>query len=155
MIRPATPEDKNALLEVAMASGLFEPEQVGELAEMLGNHFDADEASEIWLTDDEDGRPVGVAYAAPERMTDGTWNLYLVALHPDHQRKGRGKAILEHVEKLLTDHGVRVMLVETAGTDDFDYVRSFYAKSGYNEEARIGEFYEAGVDKVVYRKALR
>lgn len=154
MIRTTTPQDKEQLLEVARASGLFEPEQVGELDEMLSSYFGNNESCDIWLTDAEDELPIGVAYAAPERMTDGTWNLYLIAIHPDCQRNGRGKALLKHVENILVERAVRVLLVETAGTDDFDYVRAFYAKSGYKEEARIREYYEAGVDKVVYRKAL-
>ncbi len=153
MIRATIPEDKEHLLEIAAASGLFESEHLGELAGMLTTHFD-DGTGDIWLTSEADQKPIGVAYVAPERMTHGTWNLYWIAVHPDHQRKGQGKALLAHVEKLLAERGVRVLLVETAGTDDFDYVRAFYAKSGYHEEARIREFYEAGVDKVVYRKAL-
>jgi hypothetical protein len=36
----------------------------------------------------------------------------------------------------------------------FEYVRSFYRKSGYGEEARIREFYKAGDDKIIFRKAL-
>jgi hypothetical protein len=56
---------------------------------------------------------------------------------------------------MLTERGERVLLVETAGTDDFDYVRSFYRQNSYEEEARIREFYTAGVDKIVFRKALK
>lgn len=95
-----------------------------------------------------------MAYVAPERMTEGTWNLYLIAVHPHHQRQGCGKSMLQYVEKMLTEKGERVLLVETSGTDDFEYVREFYRKSGYEEEARIREFYAAGVDKIVFRKKL-
>jgi ribosomal protein S18 acetylase RimI-like enzyme len=62
--------------------------------------------------------------------------------------------MLQYVEKMLTEKGERVLLVETSGTDDFEYVREFYRKSGYEEEARIREFYAAGVDKIVFRKKL-
>jgi ribosomal protein S18 acetylase RimI-like enzyme len=154
MIRLATPDDTKTLIAVAEASGLFEPQQTDELAQMLVQHFDAATNSpDLWFTDD-DGGPVGVAYAAPERMTDGTWNLYLLAIHPGCQRQGRGKALLGHVEHLLAERGERVLLIETSGTDDFDYVRAFYRNSGYTEEARIREFYAVGVDKIVFRKAL-
>ena len=44
--------------------------------------------------------------------------------------------------------------METAGVDDFDYVRKFYENNGFETEARIRDFYEAGVDKVVFRKSL-
>jgi Acetyltransferase (GNAT) family len=121
MIRPTIPADTNALMALAAASGLFEPSQTAELAEMLGQHF-AGDSPDYWLTD-EDQEPVGVAYVAPERMTEGTWNLYLIAVCPDRlwrkrsyrQRQGRGQKLLEHVEQLLIDRGERVLLVETAG----------------------------------------
>ena len=97
---------------------------------------------------------MGIAYVAPERMTEGTWNLYLIAVHPNHQKKGYGKSLLQHVEQTLADQGERILLVETAGTDDFEYVRMFYRNNGYEEEARIREFYASGIDKIVFRKLL-
>jgi ribosomal protein S18 acetylase RimI-like enzyme len=55
---------------------------------------------------------------------------------------------------MLAERGERVLLVETSGTEDFEYVRAFYRKNGYEEEARIREFYAAGVDKIIFRKML-
>ncbi len=154
MIRFTTPEDTDAILALAEATGLFEADQIEELAQMLDQYFNRGITSpDIWLTD-EDSKPVGVAYVAPERMTHGTWNLYLIAIHPDHQKQGRGAALLRSVEQMLTERGERVLLVETSGTDDFEYVRQFYRKSGYEEEARIRDFYVDGVDKVIFRKPL-
>jgi ribosomal protein S18 acetylase RimI-like enzyme len=154
MIRLTTPDDTNALLALAEATGLFESNQIEELAQMLAQHFsDKTNSQGIWFSD-YDNETVGVAYVAPERMTEGTWNLYLIAIHPNHQRQGRGAALLRHVEQMLTKSGERVLLVETSGLDDFEYVRAFYRKSGYEEEARIREFYKAGDDKIIFRKAL-
>lgn len=155
MIRLTTPDDTIALIALAAASGLFDPNQTDDLAQMLDRHFsDKDEIQDIWLTD-YDNEPVGIAYIAPERMTEGTWNLYLIAVHPDRQKQGRGKALLSYVEQMLMKRGERILLVETAGTDDFEYVREFYRQNGYEEEARIREFYTAGIDKIVFRKALK
>jgi ribosomal protein S18 acetylase RimI-like enzyme len=155
MIRLTTPDDTTALIALAAASGLFDPNQTDDLAQMLDKHFsDKDETQDIWLTD-YDNEPVGIAYIAPERMTEGTWNLYLIAVHPDRQKQGRGKALLSYIEQMLMERGERILLVETAGTDDFEYVREFYRQNGYEEEARIREFYTAGVDKIVFRKALK
>jgi ribosomal protein S18 acetylase RimI-like enzyme len=155
MIRLTTPDDTNKLLDLAEATGLFEPNQIEELDQMLGQYFsDGINTEGLWFTDDEN-ELVGVVYVAPERMTEGTWNLYLIAVHPDYQRKGRGAALLNHVEQMLAERGERVLLVETSGLEDFEYVRTFYRKSGYEEEARIREFYKAGDDKIIFRKALR
>ena len=155
MIRLTTSKDTTALIALATATGLFEPNQADELAQMLDRHFYFEnDNQDLWFTDDDHG-VVGVAYVAPERMTEGTWNLYLIAIHPDRQRQGRGVALLRHVEKVLTDRGERVLLVETSSLESFEYVRSFYRQSGYNEEARIREFYKAGDDKIIFRKALK
>lgn len=154
MIRSIADRDTTALIALAEATGLFEPDQTEDLAQMLHGHFSGEaENQDLWLVDDENGI-VGIAYVAPERMTEGTWNLYLIAIHPDHQRQGRGKALLRHIEQMLAERGVRLLLVETSGLENFEYVRAFYRKSGYDEEARIREFYKAGDDKIVFRKAL-
>lgn len=150
MIRPTTAHDHQALIDLATQSGLFEPDQTELLAEMLAQPSETD----VWLTDEQDGVPVGVAYLAPEKMTDGTWNLYWIAVHPGVQRQGRGRALLAYVETWLREREQRMLLVETAGIDEFDYVRQFYASQGYRSVACIPEFYEAGVDKIVFCKSL-
>ncbi len=150
MIRPTIETDFDALIAIATASGLFEPDQT----ELLSNMLQSPSEHDVWFTDDDGNGPVGVAYMAPEKMTHGTWNLYWIALHPNHQRSGRGKAILRHVENWLTARGERLLLVETAGIDEFEYVREFYVNNGFEAEARIRDFYDAAVDKVVFRKVL-
>ncbi len=37
---------------------------------------------------------------------------------------------------------------------EFERTRAFYRSLGYEEEARIRSFYQAGEDKIVYRKLL-
>ncbi|HEX8704660.1 MAG TPA: GNAT family N-acetyltransferase [Myxococcaceae bacterium] len=151
VIRPVTPQDTVALMAVLDATGLF-PGSV--LEELLKDHFAGRSGDgHHWLTYDDDG-PVGVAYYAPERMTQGTWNVYLMAVHPNCQGGGRGAALLAHMERTLAARGGRVVLVETSGLDSFERTRAFYRKCGYHQEARIREFYQAGEDKIVFWKKL-
>ena len=149
-IRPVVRDDSAALKGVIDATGLFPAEM---LDGMLAGYLAGTAGDDSWLTID-DGGPVAVAYVAPERMTAGTWNLYLIAVHPGHQSRGRGAALLRHVEQALATRGARVLLVETSGLPEFARTRAFYRTNGYDEEARIREFYAAGEDKVVFRKAL-
>ena len=79
MIRFITPNDTNALLTLAEATQLFESAQIEELAQMLKQHFSHEtDSQDLWLTD-ENHEPVDVVYVAPERMTEATWNLYLMS----------------------------------------------------------------------------
>jgi ribosomal protein S18 acetylase RimI-like enzyme len=154
MIRPTIPDDATALIAIADAIGFFEPNELEELSEMLTDYFGGDSDSDhFWITDDDNG-PVGVAYCEPERMTDGTWNLQFIAIRPDRQGQGRGAILLRYVEQKLTACGGRMLLVETSGLPSFERTRAFYAKCGYEEEARIRDFYAAGGDKIVFRKML-
>ena len=152
MIRDTISDDIDGLITLAKATGLFEEEQLDELTATIEQCCQG-ETNEICVTDFETD-PVGVAYLAPERMTDGTWNLYLLAVHPKYQRQGRGAALIDYVEKRLIQDKVRLLLVETAGTDDFEYVREFYRQNGFQQEATVRDFYIAGVDKIIFRKDL-
>ena len=154
MIRPATPDDKKALMAIADAIGLFSPQEFEELGGMLAEYFDGNLGSDhFWIVYD-DGGPVGVAYYAPEPYAYGTWNLYFIAVHPNLQGKGLGAKLLRYVEQMLAERGERLLLVETSGLPNFERTRAFYRKHGYDEEARIREFYRAGDDKIIFRKAL-
>lgn len=155
MIRPVTLNDTEAVVALIKALGLFEPNEVAELSDMLSEHLSSSPSpKDMWFVDDQNGSLVSVAYVAPERMTEGTWNLYLIAVHTDYQKQGRGAALLDYVEQTLARQGERVLLVETMALDEFQYVRTFYQKNGFVEAARIKEFYAAGADKVIFWKAL-
>ena len=146
--------DVPRLKAVIGATGLFPPPL---LDDMLVDYFGAQRSDDVWLTADgagPDRGPVAVAYVAPERMTSGTWNLLLVAVDPASQGRGVGAALVHEVERALAERGARVLLVETSGLPEFTRARAFYRATGYHEEARIREFYAAGEDKVVFRKAL-
>lgn len=150
-VRAVLREDVPGLKAVIDACGLFPSDMVDG---MLAGYLDGSEAEAIWLVTENGDQPFGVAYCAPERMTSGTWNLYLIALHPERQEQGHGTDVLAHLERLLAARGERVLLVETSGLPEFARTRAFYARRGFDEEARIRDFYQAGEDKVVFRKAL-
>lgn len=153
-IRPVAAADVPALEAVVDRTGLFPSELLGG---MLAGYLAGQAGDELWLTVDDgarDAAPVAVAYAAPERMTAGTWNLYLIAVRPDRQGRGVGARLVRHVESALAARAARVLLVETSGLPAFAGTRAFYRANGYVEEARIREFYAAGEDKVVFWKAL-
>ena len=131
-------------------TGLFPSEM---LPEMLAPSL-AGETEAFWLTCHYDGEAVGLCYTVPEELADGTWNMLALAVRPDLQGNGLGAALVAAAEQRLTEMGQRILLVDTSGTDGFALTRSFYAKNGYVEEARIRDFWADGDDKVIFRKAI-
>lgn len=61
---------------------------------------------------------------------------------------------MAHLEGVLSGKGHRLLLVETSGNQEYAGTRAFYERIGYGEEGRIRDFYQAGEDKVIYRKQL-
>lgn len=124
------------------------------LEEMLADYFTNPSSHDIWLTAEGNQVPIAVAYCAPERLTEGTYNLYLIAVHKDFRDKGIGAAIMLHIEQLLREQEMRILLVETSGLPEFEPTRAFYDKCNYHREAIIRDFYKEGEDKVIFWKKL-
>ena len=155
MIRPIAPNDEQVVMAIAKAIDLFSSQELEEFGCMLTEYFNRNmDSDRFWITYDNGNSPVGVAYYAPEPYTQGTWNLYFIAVHPDSQGQGYGARLLHYIEQMLAERGERVLLVETSGLSNFERTRAFYRKQGYEEEARIREFYKAGDDKIIFGKAL-
>lgn len=156
-IRPVILNDMPALKTVIDANELFPSEM---LDDMMSDYFAYENSQDIWLTYQENepiarrSLAVGIAYCAPEKMTEGTWNLYLIAVHPDYQGQGIGTSMVRYIEQMLAARGERILLVETSSLASFEGTRGFYRKCGYEQEAQIREFYQAGEDKIVFRKSL-
>lgn len=148
-IRPLEANDLPALVALIDSTGLFPGELLPDMAIPF---LDPSSSTDEWFVLTMDEQPAAVAYVVPERLTQGTYNLLLIAVHADHQGKGLGKDLLAHVESQLSGTGGRLLLVETSGLPDFERTRQFYLKNGYVIEARIREFYAPGEDKIVFRK---
>ncbi len=150
-IRESRAADAPGLQQIAAETGLFPPEM---LAGMLDPVL-AGEAEAIWLTGLIDNQIAGFCYAVPEALTDGTWNMLALAVSPGQQGSGLGAALVRGLEDRLRGASQRVLIVDTSGTEAFARTRRFYAQNLYEEEARIRDYWAAGDDKVIFRKALQ
>ena len=150
-IRPVEKRDLPALKAVLTSSELFPAEL---LDDMITDYLNNQESADIWFTTVAEGRPISIAYCAPEQMTSGTFNLYAIAVHKQYQGQGIGKQMMQYIEDLLREAGHRILLVETSGLADYALTREFYHKCQYTQEATIRDFYEAGEDKIVFWKKL-
>jgi ribosomal protein S18 acetylase RimI-like enzyme len=157
MIRLGQIEDGEAILQLAEVTFGFGPDELAVVRESLPGRGGP---NDVHLVDVEGDAIVGMAYFAPERMTDGTWNLYMLGVLPSHRRGGRASRLIEAVEANLlarTDNRGRLLIVETIPEEnetDFAAANALYKRHGFAEVARIPEFYAAGTDKLVYAKHL-
>ena len=145
--------------------GLFEPgDELAGFRVMISEHLAEDSTSaedNRWAvgfdgaTDDPNKcNLIGGAYYAPEQFAEGVTNLYFIASRPDVRGKGIGSALLQFVENDCKERGIRMLIVETSGKEEFEQTRNFYKKNHYEEEGTIRDYYSFGDDKVIFRKLL-
>ena len=146
IIRPLRQVDLPPAQALIAAVDLFPPEM---LPDMVAPFLEGSDV--LWLIA---GDCAAIAHAAPEQLTDGTWNLLLLAVDPARQRLGLGRRLVAAVEATLLAKGALLLLVETSGQPDFAGQRRFYRKLGFRREARIRDYYQVGDDKVIFAKAL-
>ncbi len=157
-IRAATASDLNRIKDIAVAAEMFTPQEVEFFDDMLHGALDGSLDGHHWLVAGSDSKSVvGAAQFAPEPFADRMWNLYFIAVDPAHQGLGIGSALMAHAEADLRGRGeeiTRTLVVETSSTDQYARTRQFYLGLGYDEEARIRQFYGPDDDKVVFWKSL-
>jgi ribosomal protein S18 acetylase RimI-like enzyme len=152
MIRATIANDTAALMKIVESSGQFDADSLAHVKGTLLDYL-ASNSDGLWFTAD-DGEPVGVAYCAPEAVTNGTWNLLMLWTRQDKSSQGHGKALLNHLEGEFARRAARLLIVETSGLPVFEVARSFYSGCGFTPEARIRNFFADGDDKLVYTKSL-
>ncbi len=154
-IRSATLEDSSQVRDIAIATGLFDADSWPEIATVMTESVEAAETDHVWIVLETGGAVIGAAYYAPEPFAHRMWNMYFLGVLPGHQGSGAGRALVAHVEQALRERGERVLIIETSGLESFEATRTFYARNGYDEEARIRDFYGPGDNKVVFWKSLQ
>jgi ribosomal protein S18 acetylase RimI-like enzyme len=97
---------------------------------------------------------IGYACYGATPGTEGTYDLYWIAVHPEHQGEGGGSRLLDEVERRLIEREARMLIVETSARDGYESTRRFYERRGYVESATIPDFYAVNDDRVIYTKRL-
>ncbi|MEM9992456.1 MAG: GNAT family N-acetyltransferase [Bacteroidota bacterium] len=151
MIRKATKQDVNALKKVLDSIELFPADL---LEDMMADYLNNSASKDIWFTKVDKEMPISIGFCAPEKLTQGTYNLYAIGVRKDKQGQGIGSEMMTFLEDKLVQVGARILIVETSGTEGFESTRAFYEKLNYTKEAIIRDFWAEGDDKVVYWKRL-
>jgi ribosomal protein S18 acetylase RimI-like enzyme len=157
------PDHRGRLGELLVGTGAFNADEVAVALAL----FDASQAPADATQDDaadavdyefvgafEDEHLVGYACFGATPATDGTYDLYWLAVDPAVQGRGIGRALVRDVEGKLIARGGRLLVVETSSRPDYAGTRQFYARSGYAEAARVRDFYAPADDRILLTTRL-
>jgi ribosomal protein S18 acetylase RimI-like enzyme len=152
-VRPLHPTHRSEIDEIVRSTGVFSSGEVAVALEVLDAGLAGDTGYELLGAFDRD-RLIGYACFGATPATDRTYDLYWIAVRPDAQRTGAGSALMAEVERRLASRAARMVVVETSSREDYAPTREFYHRRGYEEAARLRDFYAAGDDRVVLSKRM-
>ena len=157
------PRDRARVAELLVSTAVFSVEEIDvalQLFDASVGHVGGAGADDAHMADYEftgafeGDRLVGYACSGPTPATEGTFDLYWLAVDAAAQGKGIGTTLVREVERELRDRGARMLLVETSSRPDYSNTRAFYARCGYREAARIKDFYAPADDRIMLTTRL-
>jgi ribosomal protein S18 acetylase RimI-like enzyme len=147
--------DKPALITLLRATPEFKPAEVVVAEEVIDSYL-ADPAGSGYNTlVVEDGPAIsGYICYGPTPLTEGTWDVYWMAVSAEKQDKGVGGALLAYAEDKIKEAKGRLIVIETSSQLSYVKSRRFYSNHGYEAIARLPDFYAPGDDKIILQKRL-
>ena len=165
-LAPLRPEDRARVTELLIATAAFSSEEVAVALELFDETFnelcrpERSEGPVLVFPDYEfvgaydNQHLLGYACFGPTPATEGTYDLYWLAVDPAAQGRGAGRALVQWVERELGSRGGRLLVVETSSRPDYEHTREFYARGGYAEAARVRDFYAPADDRIILTTRL-
>ena len=158
-IRSLAPDDLSRIHEIVTAAGNFSDQEIAIAMELVDEALETgEESGYIVVVAEIPGAAaavMGYACYGPTPLTEGTYDLYWIAVHPEAQGRGVGKALIRHAEEDIRSRGGRLLLIETSSREEYNATIAFYERTNYELAARIKNFYRIGDDKLIFSKELK
>lgn len=145
--------DKAAILDILKRTPEFKPGEVVVAEEVIDSYLcDPLTSGYNIMVAELDSSVVGYVCYGITPLTEGTWDLYWIAVSSEKQGKRLGRSLSKYAEDDIKKAGGRLLLVETSSLPGYEKTRKFYRSNGYELVARIADFYSPGDDKLVFEK---
>ena len=155
-IRSLVEKDRARLLSILIKTRAFTSAEIDvamELIDIVLKDKNQEDYEIDCMADDQD-QAIGYICYGLAPMTQGTFDLYWIAVAPDSQEKGVGSKLLSFLEEVVKEEGGRMILADTSTIPQYEKTRKFYLKNGFQEEARIRDYYHPGNDRITFCRRL-
>jgi ribosomal protein S18 acetylase RimI-like enzyme len=88
-------------------------------------------------------------------MTQGTFDLYWIVVDPHFQGKGIGSKLLGFLEDIVRGQGGRMILADASTVPQYEKTQNFYLLNGFQEVARVADYYYPGNDRITFCKRIK
>ena len=156
MIRGFVAADRLPVIELLRSTGNFTAVEIGIAAELIDTILDQPAQQDYYAFVDAAGPDVtGFLLLGQTPATAGTWDMYWIAVHPNHHGSGVATALDCFAEAFVQSRGGYWILAETSSQESYARTRAFYRKRNYQVVARIPDYYRYNDDLIVFGKRLK
>jgi len=154
IIRELKSSDRAPLMQILAETAMFTPAEIDVAMELIDIALTKPEQTDylIYVAVDSLAKVTGYVCYGPTPATEGTYDLYWIAVAPHIQGKGIGKDLLNYVEEAVQSKRGHLIIIETSSQEKYWPTRNFYLKNGYAIAAQIKDFYRPGDDRVIFVK---
>lgn len=155
-LRVMQPGDKRSLTAILEGTPEFKPAEIVVAEEVIDCFLKQGLASgyRVWVAVEETDSVIGYICFGQTPLTEGTWDIYWIAVADTWRGRGVGRALVAHAEGEIRHGGGRMVLVETSSKPEYHTARMFYGHRGYLPVSVIADFYTPGDSKLTLQKLL-
>lgn len=158
MIRALIQDDREKIKNILTDTNNFNDDEITIALELLDVYLNnpGQKDYEIFVdTNEEDENDLnGYVCIGPRPLTEGTYDLYWIAVNPKIQSRGVGSKLVLYIEEHIKRKGGYLVLIETSGKPSYEKERKFYEKNNYTKAVEIKDFYKRNDSLVIYSKYL-
>jgi ribosomal protein S18 acetylase RimI-like enzyme len=149
------PDDVAAVRAIVASTGFFYDHEIDVAVELVDERLQkGPHSGYLFLFAEQQGQVLGYCCYGEIACTQGSYDLYWIAVHDQCRGQGIGRALLKKCEQRIADLQGRCIWVETSGQEKYSPTREFYLRMDYRQEAVLKDFYGAADDKFIFVKRL-
>lgn len=153
IVRAIASEDRDEILRLVRATKNFSDEEIAIARELIDIVIEQPEQKDYYAyVADAHGSIGGFLILGPTPATSGTYDMYWIAVGPDHQGQGIAQMLDRFAEEFVRSRDGYWLIAETSSQPSYERTRGFYTKQGYQVLSKIPDYYKPGDDLIVYGK---
>ncbi len=153
-IRKMIPADRGSIYEILQQTDMFTMLEITVAMELIDIYlFTRDQQDyQVYVCETNEEGVAGYVCYGPTPATEGTYDLYWIAVSPSQQNQGIGKKLLHFVENEIQKKMGRLCIIETSSQEKYKPTQQFYLRNQYTLEAQIKDFYRSNDDRLIFVK---